>query len=259
MKTLSLPILVVIVLLLFWQFLSFFDIISKTLLASPQEVATAFVNSFSTASPLSEKIHIHAWKTIARALEGWALAGILGIVFGLAIGSVRRAYDAGEVLSEFVRSIPPILFFPLLLVAFNYEAGAYVWTIFIGCFPIMFLTVAKGVQNISQKRLDFLKVSGVNRRTIMFARGVEVLPSVLLGLRLTLATALTIAVVTEMVFTPRDGLSLGALARDAEIDFNTPVFYAATITIGIFGYFSNLLLRRFEHWFGEDSAPTQRR
>ena len=106
----------------------------------------------------SEKFHVHTIATIKRALTGWFVAGVFGILIGVIIGSVYRLYTSTEIVSEFIRAIPPILAFPLLLVAFNYGEQAYIWTIIFGCFPVMLLTVAKGVADVPQSRIDVLKV-----------------------------------------------------------------------------------------------------
>jgi len=241
--------LVTISIFVIWWIVSETGLIGKTLIATPAEVWEVIVQAFSLDARTSEKFQLHALATISRALIGWFIAGISGIFFGVLIGSVYRLYTSTEIVSEFIRAIPPILAFPLLLVAFNYGEKAYIWTIVFGCFPVMLLTVAKGVINVPQSRLDVMKVFNIKPSVSSFIKAMEIMPSVFLGSRLTLTIAVTIAVVTEMVFTPRNGLSLGALARDSEIDFNTPMFYTCVIAIGLFGYIANLLLRKLEERF----------
>jgi ABC-type nitrate/sulfonate/bicarbonate transport system permease component len=237
-------------LLLLWVLLSSSGLIGKTLLASPTEVLHTVVRAFARDAQVSEKFHLHTLHTIYRALSGWTLSIVFGLMLGVAIGSLRAVYAGAEPVAEFVRSIPPILAFPLFLVGFNYGTPAYIWTIIFGCLPIMTLAVARGTLSISRDRIEVLKSFNVATPVRLFALAMEVLPSFFLGARITLSTALIIAVVTEMVFAPRSGLALGTLARDAEIDFNTPIFYACVLSIGAFGYLSNFLLRRLEQWIG---------
>lgn len=246
-KQLTSPIMILAV-LIFWWALSSSGLISQTLIATPMEVLGVVLKAFSSEAPISDKFQVHALATIKRAVIGWSVAGTFGVVFGIMIGSAYKIFTSSEALSEFVRAIPPVLAFPLFLVAFNYGESAYIWTIVFGCFPVMLLTVAKGVLNVSRSRLDVIKIFNVKKTTSSLIKAMEILPSVFLGARLTLTIAMTIAVVTEMIFTPRNGLSLGALARDSEIDFNTPMFYTSVITIGIFGYFANYILRKLEEY-----------
>ena len=81
---------------------------------------------------------------------------LIGIILGLILGGVKRALSIFEPVVDFTRSIPPILAFPLFLVAFNYAKGAYVWTVVFGCLPIVILTVSKGVSLIPLQSINIL-------------------------------------------------------------------------------------------------------
>jgi len=116
----------------------------------------------------------------------------------------------------------------------------------------MFLTVAKGTRTISKDKINLLKIYNISRLTKFFIYFMEILPSIFLGARVSLSISIVIAVVSEMVFTPKSGFAIGALARDAEINFNTPLFYTSVLTIGIIGYIINVVLRSIEQKFGLD-------
>ncbi len=231
----------VMFILLLWGVVTSFALIDQTLLAGPVETFRVII--------AGDQIFIHAWHTIIRALEGWSVALVLGGFIGLAIGMAGNFFKAIEPLMEFLRAIPPVMAFPLFLVGFNYGEGAYIWTVIFGCFPIMMLTVSRGFQQISKDKLELLALYHVKKRLRLMSCFMESLPHIFLGGRLTLSFALVIAVVTEMIFTPRSGFALGALARDAEINFDTPTFYAAVLVIGGFGYFANVALRKIHQKF----------
>lgn len=236
-------------LLLFWFFSTTFNWVSPTLLASPIEVLSRLSVSFSPETPKIDRIHLHAWETIYRALEGWFVAAVIGVIGG-SIAAIRFViFSMTEIVTELFRSVPPILAFPLALVAFDYGEAAYVTTIAFGCVPVMLLTVSRGFLSTSVARLQILRTYETPLFNRLFLRTIDILPSVFLGLRLTFNIALTIAVVTEMVFTPRNGFSLGALARDSEINFDTPTFYACVVIMGIFGYLVNVLLQNAQQRF----------
>lgn len=235
-----------IVLMTAWWAMAYLGALGKTLLASPLEVGMAVLDSLSADASEGVRVFAHAGGTIRRALTGWAIGIGVGSTLGIALGLARWWYRATEPMLEFVRAVPPILAFPLLLVVFNFGDQAYVWTIVFGALPVMVVTVARGVQRISQDRVEILRVYKVRGLTRVLTQVMEVLPSMFLGGRLTLSLSLVVAVVTEMVFTPRSRFALGSLAKDAEISFNTPLYYAAILLIGTFGYGANLLMRRVE-------------
>jgi len=235
--------------LLGWFLIAKLGLIGPTLIASPEEVFNAILDGFDADAPKSQRIHIHAIHTIQRALQGWGYSIFFGLSLGFFVGFSRKLYNIAEPIIEFSRSIPPILIFPLLLVANNYGHSAYTWTIAFGCIPVMTLTVAQGLSNLNRTRVDLLSVYDVSSLRRVALTSLEMAPSIILGARLCLSLAIIIAVVSEMVFTPRSGFAIGALARDAEIEFNTPVFYSSLLSIGVFGYTTNTLFRKLEEWF----------
>ena len=236
--------------ILFWHFVSINNLISPSLLASPKETYDVIVHAFSNSAKMEEKVHIHAYHTISRALEGWFWGICFGLMGGIIIGRTAFLYKGCEPIIEYIRAIPPILMFPLFLVAFDYNESAYVLSITYGCLPIMLLTVARGTFLVSTNYLDILRVFNVQKGVRFFITLMEISPSAFLGARITLSIAIIISVVTEMVFTPRSGFALGALARDSEIAFDTPMFYSCIIIIGLFGYLTNMVLKRIEKNLG---------
>lgn len=234
--------------LLLWALASQQGWLGRTVLASPKEVFDRLVSALRPDAPRESAVFRHAWHTILLAISGWGLALGLGVVVGLAMGSRKVVYLAGEPLIEFARGVPPLLAFPLFLVAYNFDRQAYVWTIVFGCMPVMVLAVARGIQTMDLTRLEILAVHRVGKAVRLFAAVMEIFPSAFLGARITFSMSLVIAVVSEMVFTPRTGLALGSLAKDAEISFDTATFYACIVTIGVYGYLCNVVLRRIERW-----------
>lgn len=239
-------------LLAVWFALARLGWVGPTLLADPLEVLGVLLHDGGPGGGLFS----HALGTLGRALAGWLLALALGVSGGLLVGW-RSALGWGvEPVVELARAVPPIMVFPVLLVAFDFGGPAYVGTIAFGCAPVAMLAVARGVRRTSPERLELLRVFGVGPGVRAMASVMEVLPSAFLAARITLSLSLVIAVVTEMVFTPRSGRALGALAREAEISFDTPVFYATLVLVGLFGFGANALLRAVEARLGVEGTPT---
>ncbi|WP_338430900.1 ABC transporter permease [Synechococcus elongatus] len=235
------------VLFLIWQITAGYGLVGKSLLANPKEVIEVLLQGFYPSSG-GQAIYAHALETIARALSGWSLSLIIGLILGTILGISSLTYRSSEPILEFIRAIPPIMFFPLFLVAFDFGSPAYIWTITIGCLPIMTLSVSRGIQNLDYSRLELLKVHDVASSIRTLASVIEILPSALFGARLTLSLSLIISVVTEMVFSPKTGYALGALAKDSQISFETAKFYACILILGTFGYFMNAIIRQIEWW-----------
>jgi len=237
-----------LLLLSFWSIAVHFELLGLTLLAKPSEVFHSLILALSDNAQKGEKVFEHLLFTLGRTFQGWLWASLIGVIIGLFVSINSKIELTLEPIFEFFRSIPPILAFPLFLVAFNYGNDAYIWTIFFGSLPIMILTITKNIKLISKEKIQILKIYKTNNFIYFSSMAMEILPSILLGLRLTFSISLIIAIVTEMVMTPKNGWALGALARDAEMNFDTPLFYASVISIGIVGFLINLFFKQIQSW-----------
>lgn len=247
--------LAVIVLVAAWYALWRAGVVNPTLLASPAEVWAVLFHG-QGMEQLRGSIWQHAGRTIARALIGWGWSLLVGTACGLVLGLSTRAQEFFDPAIEFIRATPPVLALPVLAVAFDYTDGSYIATIVFGCVPAMMIAASSGMRSVSAPLREMLWLYQVPLRRRIIASVTESMPALLLGARITLSFAIIIATVTEMVITPRSGLSIGALARDAESRFNTPVFYAAVVIIGAFGFVSNYLLRLLSSQFGANGRDT---
>lgn len=233
-----------------WWFLSTSGYIGKTLIASPAEVAGRIWQTFDASESKSSNLFLHLWSTIKTSLTGWGYACLLGGVGGIILSRSNLLFSGVNPSLEFIRSIPPILAFPVLLVAFNFGQASYISTIVFGCVPIMTLSVARGLRAIEKERFEVFALTQRNFAWQMVVRLMEMVPSLFFGARVTFAFALIIAVVTEMVFTPKSGFGIGSIANESGIAYDTPTFYASILLIGVFGFIGNKVLETMEHRLG---------
>jgi len=151
--------------------------------------------------------------TLARVLAGAAVAVLLGGALGLWLGGRPSLWRAVEPTADFVRSVPPILVYPLLLMGFGYNEGTRLAAVAFGGFGVVMLPVASALSRVPAARVDVVRLSGLRGWAAFRVLYVpEALPALLLGARLALTTALVITVVTEMLVGSRYGLGVRALA-----------------------------------------------
>jgi len=242
------------IVILVWWAVAHYKLVNKSVVAPPIEV----LKVLGGASEKDSEVWLHAIHTFKRALQGWAIAVFLGTFIGLFIGRARALFFGSEPLIEFVRSVPPVIIFPLLLVVFHSGIWSYVWTIALGCTPFMVLTVARRLQEISVEKMELLKLYQVAPTLRGVVMGMEIIPGLLLGSRLMLSIAIVISVVTEMITAPMTSpWALGEQAKLALMDFNTPKYFATVLIIGGFGYLSNAGLRLVEGRIGSSVGARQ--
>ncbi len=215
-------------------------------LPSPAAVARAALEELPRAS---------LWRDVAatlwRVLAGVALAAVLGALSGVALGTRRGLWRAVEPAADFVRAIPPILTFPVFLLGLGYGDGSRVAAIASGTFLIITLHVALALERIPQERRDAAHLLGLRGwRAFRYLHVFELLPALLLGIRLALAAGLIIAVVSEMLVGADAGL--GARALSAQVGYRADLLWLVVLLAGAVGALLSAgvarLERRLVHW-----------
>ena len=239
-------VLVIGVLVLIWHLCSLLS--SPLLLPSPLSVAKEFMFIFKGKGAIDFIF------TVSRTVLGALFAGIIGITVGLIMGFYLRIYDAFEFTIDFLRNIPPVVLFPLFLLVFGIgEFSKIAPIVFAGSFYILISTMY-GVRNIRKQRIDGALVLGISRfdlfRKVIFP---EALPSILGGLRITLAISLILVIVFEMFVGTSYGI--GQRITEAQMMYETSLLYAYIVLTGLLGYTMNKIFLIYEkkktHWWGK--------
>jgi NitT/TauT family transport system permease protein len=176
----------------------------------------------------------HAGETILRLLAGFALAAIVGVAVGIAMGRSHRAEDIFLPLVSIGAPIPGVAYAPLFLLWFglgNFSAVLLVG--FVSAFPIIFNTWT-GVKAVKEIWVRSAQVMGAdNPKLFRHVILPGALPYILTGLRLGLAQAWRILVVVELLAAVPWGL--GWLIFGAREFLNTDVMLAGIAVIGVIG------------------------
>ena len=190
----------------------------------------------------------HAGQTILRLAAGFALAGIVGVAVGIAMGRSRRAEDIFLPLVSIGAPIPGVAYAPLFMLWFglgNFSAVLLVG--FVSAFPIIFNTWT-GVKAVKEIWVCAAQVMGAdNRRLFRHVILPGALPYILTGLRLGVAQAWRILVVVELLAAVPWGL--GWLIFGAREFLNTDVMLAGVFVIGVIGLaLEKLVFQKLERY-----------
>jgi NitT/TauT family transport system permease protein len=190
----------------------------------------------------------HALDTIIRLLSGFALAAVLGVAIGFAMGRSRRAEDIFLPLVAIGAPIPGLAYAPLFLLWFGVgNLSAVLLVGFVAAFPIIFNTWT-GVKAVKEIWVRSAQAMGAdNRRLFRHVILPGALPYILTGLRLGLAQAWRILVGVEMLAAVSWGL--GWLIFGAREFLNTDVMLAGIAVIGSIGLaLEKLVFQRLENF-----------
>lgn len=189
-------------------------------------------------------------KTLLGAGIGLAIASVIGIALGIAMGSIHLVGRGLRPTVEFLRTVPGVALIPLSLLVFGQSVTSDVFLVAFGCTWPMLVQTIYGVQNIDELSLQTARSYGISRRDrIRFVVIPATMPYVATGLRICASIALIIAVTAELVTgTPGLGSRILFFQGAGRVE----EMYALVLAAGVLGIFVQaafgMFERRFLHW-----------
>jgi ABC-type nitrate/sulfonate/bicarbonate transport system permease component len=186
----------------------------------------------------------HIAATLERVVLGFTTGALLALGLGLAAGYLRPLRNVVEPIVELLRPIPPLAMLPLFIVWVGIGETSKVGFITYATFFPMFLTTVHAVRQIDPLLLRAAQSLGA-RRLQLFVRVIlpGALPEIMTGLRLGVALAFFVIVISEFIAAEH---GLGFLINDGRNFFLVPQMLGAAILLGLLGYAGNALVRRLE-------------
>jgi ABC-type nitrate/sulfonate/bicarbonate transport system permease component len=188
--------------------------------------------------------------SIGRMLAGWAIAAVAGIAIGVAIGRLPLLADLTEPVVHFARAVPPPAIVPVFLFVFNIGTPMELATIIFGVIWPVLINSIDGARHVHPGHLETARAFRIPPAT----RLVRIIlpsaaPKILAGLRLSLAIALVMMVVSEFVGSTN---GIGREMLEDESLFNVPGMWGVIVLLGLLGMVLNaafsLLERRVLAW-----------
>ena len=171
--------------------------------------------------------------TVALLFGGYAIAAGLGISLGILMGWSRRIDCLLEPLVELIRPIPkPALVPPLFLFLGIGLPTMLTIVALVAFFPIL-INTAQGVRAIDPVLMNTARTFRASRATILLRVVLPgALPSIMTGLRVSLALGLILAILAEML---AGNGGIGFAVLDLQRSFDTPEMYAWLIILAALG------------------------
>jgi ABC-type nitrate/sulfonate/bicarbonate transport system permease component len=177
--------------------------------------------------------------SLGRMLGGWAIAAAAGIALGVAIGRLPLLADLAEPLVHFGRAVPPPALVPVFLFAFKIGTPMEVAAIIFGVIWPVLLNSIDGARHLDAGYADTaraFRLSPAQRLTRVILPGAA--PKICAGLRLSLAFALVMMIISEFAGST-DGIGNEMLT--AQSTFDIPLMWQIILLLGLLGIVLNAL------------------
>jgi ABC-type nitrate/sulfonate/bicarbonate transport system permease component len=213
---------------------------SESFYAPPlRQILKAFADTWTPARLRSDLL-----PSLGRLAVGYALAAVLGIALGVAIGAIPRLRAATEPVLEFFRAIPPPVLVPVIMLFAGIGNGMKVIVIAAGCVWPILLNTVEGVRAVDGVLSDTARaygVTGVARLKNLLLRTAS--PQIAAGLRQALSIAIILMVISEM-FAASNGLGFAIV--QFQRSFAIPEMWSGIILLGLLGFALSVLFRLAE-------------
>jgi sulfonate transport system permease protein len=221
-----------------WQFLADRGVISRVFFPAPSR-AFDVLREWAAGGELWEPLAGTVWRTLA----GWLAATALGVVLGAIIAASPTTRDLFEPTVEFLRPLPSSAMIPPAILLLGLTDGMVVAVVVFGAIWPILLGAIHGFRAVEPRLMELSRALRLSRLERLWRIA---LPDIIAGMRVSLAIALIITVVAEML-SARPGL--GQMILLAARGFRSADIFAGVFVLGALGYLGNMMLERIEAHF----------
>ena len=210
------------------------------------------------ADALSGDLFINTGLTIYRALVGFLISMIGGILIGVAMSRNVVASWFFDPIVSIGFPMPKIAFLPVVILWLGvYDTSKIAMVVLDAVFPVITATII-GIQGVDHHLLWSARNMGASEREILWQVSLPAaLPQIMTGLQVALPIALIVAIVAEMMM---GGYGLGGGMMTASRFADSRGVFAGIVEIAVVGYvlvkLMALLRRRLLLWHQEAQAPS---
>ncbi len=196
------------------------------------------------------------WFSLSNFAIGFLLAAVVGILFGLALGTIRTVRTLAGPVVWIAYSTPRVALAPLIVMWLGFGPSSKIAVIFLmAVFPII-INVWVGASSVDQTLLRAGRVFGASN--VDLYRKVTlpyILPYTLTGLRLGIARGLVGVVIAEFI---GSAAGIGYMIRLLSSEFDLAGALALTLVLMLAANVSMILLdlirRRLAPWYREGAV-----
>jgi NitT/TauT family transport system permease protein len=237
--TLVISILSILGGMVLWQLVAQYVIRDKLFLVAPTEIYTRALQLIGTG-----ELQKHTYTSFLEFVLGFGLAAVLGIIFGLVIGTSNGVRTITAPWVSAIYSTPTVALAPLLILWFKLGIESKLVVVFlVAVFPVLVNTQA-GIENADERLVETARAFGAKRLQI-FTKVLlpSAIPFIVAGLRLGVGRGLVGVVVAEL-FGATSGL--GYMINVASQVFDMAGLFAAVVILAGAGVLSTEAIRVLE-------------
>jgi taurine transport system permease protein len=243
-KTARISIVTIIVLLSLWWLATSLHLVTPLFLPTPNEVLTQFV-AIAQDGYANATLWEHLSASLSRISIAAAIALVLAVPIGLAMGLNRWAKGVFDPPIEFYWPLPPLAYLPLMIIWLGIGETSKIALLALAMFAPICLSAQAGVRSVPLERINAALSLGASRwqlfRSIILP---SALPEILTGFRISLGVGWGTLVAAELIASTR---GIGYMIMSASNFLATDVVFVGIVVIAAWAFVFTFALRRLEN------------
>jgi NitT/TauT family transport system permease protein len=235
--------LVIVVVIGGWQWFTAVGWVDKFFYGQPTGIWNSLVTLFTQGTAFGsiwEQIGV----TVEEAVFGFLLGTVVGIIFGILLGSNRYLSDVLNPYIKVLNSIPRIVLGSIFIVAFGLGLFPKVLLAAVLVFFAVFFNAYQGVREVDQNLIANVRVLGAS--PLQIARHVTI-PSAMTWIIASLHTAFGFAIIGALVAEILGALQgIGLIISQAQGRLDPDTVFACMVIIGVFTLGAEYLITLLE-------------
>ena len=232
-----LPWLVAVGVLIVWEIVCRAFKIPQFVLPPPSSVAVSMLKWWS---PLM----MNAGQTLMTTMAGFAIAVVVGLLLGVALGSSTMVYHGLYPLIIAFESVPKVAIVPILVLWFGIGTTPAIITSFLIAFFPIAVNVSTGIATVEPELRDVLRALGAKPLDIVKKIGIpRAMPYFFASLKIAITFAFVGSIVSETVGANK---GIGHLIMLASSRFDVPLVFAGLVVTSVMGVSMYVLARIVE-------------
>lgn len=234
---------VVLAILVVWMIVSQQGIVDEKIVPSVRSVWEALV-SISVEGYKGSTLLQHLGASFFRLFTAFGLAIVTAVPLGLLSGQNEKIRAAFEPIIEFVRPLPPLAYYTVLVLWMGIENESKIALLFLACFAPIFIACAAAVQKIPASYINAATTLGASNRQVFWKVVLPYsAPDIFTGIRTAMGHGYSTLVAAEMVAAAS---GIGWMVLDASNWLRSDVIFAGIIVMGITGILIDKIFRLAE-------------
>ena len=216
-------------------------LVNPLLFPAPSDICTTLADMLVDGSLVR-----HSLASLERVIAGFAMASVVGLVLGVALGWWRNVSEVLRPVIEAFRPIPPIAWTPLAILWFGVGNAPSYFLVFVGAvFPIFVNTFA-AVRAVERSQINAALCLGASAPLLITDVIVPAaLPIIFPGLRIALGVGWMCVVAAELIAAQS---GLGYMIQQSRMLLQTSSVLTGMIVIAAIGFAMNTAMLRIEQW-----------